>query len=93
MIHDSVVQEVKRLLFVEGLSQRAISSKVGVSRGTVHAIARGKRPDRLRAFREDEAPVGWQGDAPRRCPGCGGLVYMPCLLCRVRSMRPARRVG
>ena len=22
---------------------------------------------------------------PRRCPNCGGLVYVPCRLCRVRK--------
>jgi len=91
MIRDSVVQEVRRLLFAEGLSQRAVSAKVGVSRGTVHAIARGKRPDRIRAFPED--PGVWHASPPQRCPGCGGLVYMPCLLCRVRALRPTRRVG
>lgn len=33
---------------------------------------------------------------PRRCPECGGLVYMPCYLCYVRSLgrlgRSRRRV-
>lgn len=91
MIRKALVQEVKRLLFVEGLSQRSVATRVGVSRGTVHAIARGKRTERLHAFTDDELP--WHAAPPRRCPNCGGMVYMPCLLCRVRALRPARRVG
>jgi DNA-binding XRE family transcriptional regulator len=91
MIRNSVVQEVKRLLFVEGLSQRSVALRAGVSRGTVHAIARGKRTQRVHTFTDDELP--WHDAPPRRCPECGGLVYMPCLLCQVRALRPVRRVG
>jgi hypothetical protein len=77
------------------LSQRRVATQVGVSRGTVHAIARGKRVERVHAFREDE--LGWRDAPPERCPRCGALVYMPCLACRVRELvaarRPSRRVG
>jgi hypothetical protein len=82
MLCDSVVQEVKRLLFVEGLSQRTVAIQAGVSRGTVHAIARGKRPDRVRLFAEE--PPLWNGP-PKRCPHCGAMVYMPCLACQIRA--------
>jgi hypothetical protein len=94
MIHESVVQEVKRLLFVEGLSQRNVAAQTGVSRGSVHAIARGKRPD-PKPRSDDDSIALFQGP-PQRCPSCGGLVYMPCLLCRVRTLRTyrtVRRVG
>lgn len=95
MIRDAVVQEVKRLLFDEGMSQRRVATQVGISRGTVHAIARGKRTERLHAFREEDS--AWPDAPPERCPQCGALVYMPCLACRVRELlatrRPARRVG
>lgn len=83
MIRDTVVQEVKRLLFVEGLSQRTVATQVGVSRGTVHAIARGKRPERVRPFPEDVMP--WNDGPPKRCPHCGALVYLPCLACQIRA--------
>lgn len=84
MIRDSVVQEVKRLLFVEGLSQRTVATQVGVSRGTVHAIARGKRPDRVRPLAET-GMLPWDDAPPKRCPHCGALVYMPCLACQIRA--------
>jgi len=89
MISPEIVQEIKRLLADGSYSGRQIARLVGVSRGTVAAIAQGKRPDyeALRAQRE----MGQQPLGPlERCPGCGGMVYMPCRLCRVRS-RLARR--
>lgn len=93
MIAPDVVQEVRRLLIEEHLSQRNVAIRTGVSRGTVHAIARGKRADCLpRAEAEEEmpSPMG----PLRRCPTCGGKVQMPCLLCRLRQMqRQGRRHG
>ena len=92
MIAEKVVAEIRRLLRSGSVSQRAIARRVGVSRGTVGAIALGRRGDRETFSREDDdspadyAPAG----PPRRCPGCGGLVFMPCLLCRLRATSPRR---
>jgi hypothetical protein len=91
MIAPEVVDRIERLLGEGDLSQRRIARQVGVSRGTVHAIARGKRADpRARKGRpEDDFPL------PRgpwgRCPTCGGMVQMPCWACRVRALREERR--
>jgi transcriptional regulator with XRE-family HTH domain len=84
MLKESVVQEIMRLLAEGRLSQRKIARVVGVSRGTVCAIARGKRLDRKARRNEKEAeerPLG----PPERCPGCGGLVHLPCRACRLRK--------
>lgn len=80
-----MVDEVRRLLAEKKQSQRAIARLTEVSRGTVGRIARGET---LRC--EDPARRKRQGaDFPsgplRRCPTCGGRVYMPCRLCRVRD--------
>jgi DNA-binding XRE family transcriptional regulator len=87
MIVTAVVDEIRALLAKGELSQRRIAQRLGVSRGTVNAIARGKRRDqaiRCRAFGTDFAlPNG----PPTRCPGCGGKVHMPCLLCRIRAIK------
>lgn len=86
MIEAARVQEVKRLLAEGALSQRRIAGRAGVSRGMVAAIAQGKRPDyesRQRTRIDEDQPLG----PVRRCPGCGGRVQMPCLLCRVRKMQ------
>ena len=55
MISEATVRQIKRLLERE-MTQRKISSEVGVSRGTVSAIANGRRPDyeALRRAREEE---------------------------------------
>lgn len=87
MIADAVVAEIRELLVQGGLSQRGIAQRLDVSRGTVSAIARGKRPDhaaRPRRRADDFIPPA---GPPVRCPGCGGMVRMPCLLCHVRAIR------
>ena len=85
MIAPAVVEEIKRLLDDGSLSQRKIARRLGVSRGTVNAIALGKRrvrPARSGNGRDDFVPPS----GPLvRCPICGGLVRSPCLACRVRA--------
>jgi len=88
MIAPKVVAEIQRLLDMKTHSQRKIAAIMGVSRGSVAAIASGRR-------RDGDVLSGASGDAaaepsgpPSRCPGCGGLVYMPCLLCRLRREHP-----
>ena len=89
MIAQVVVDEIQSLLDEGELSQRRIARRLGVSRGTVHAIANGKRPDYCTLRHDTDGflpPVG----PPRRCPSCGGMVLMPCLLCHVRSRAGGR---
>ena len=91
MIATALVEEIRRLLREGGVSQREIARRLGVSRGTVNAIACGKRHDNPvgnRRHEEDDftPPTG----LPRRCPGCGGLTQMPCLACYIRARKEAR---
>jgi hypothetical protein len=91
MIAFAVVDDIERLLRDGHLSQRKIAERLGVSRGTVNAIARGKRPDyRARKRGPEEDFVGPRGPLTR-CPGCGAMVEMPCLACRVRAIQQSRR--
>jgi len=91
MIPPVKVAEVKYLLSQPGLSQRKIAVLAGVSRASVSAIASGRRPDcSLRAHPDDEDEEIPLGPA-ERCPSCGGKVYMPCRLCRVRSLKTRER--
>jgi len=91
MIAASVVSEIRSLLTDGNLSQRKIARRLGVSRGTVNAIALGKRPDqaggRPRSVEDWTIMIG----PVARCPGCGGMVQMPCLACRIREMQQRRR--
>src|SRR5262245_33982284 len=91
MLAISVVEEIQRLLDEGKLSQRKIAARLGVSRGTVGAIANGQRglygrepgPDAAHPL----APLG----PPERCPRCGFLVYMPCMVCNTRDYRQRQR--
>ena len=96
MIEPNTAAEIRRLLAEGSLSQRKIAGLTHVSRGTVSAIASGKRPDHDTLNDDWAEPAG----PAVRCPGCGGLVYMPCQLCRVRKLiakrsrrAPQNRVG
>ena len=92
MIAPSVVREIKRLLAETTYSQRKIARITGVSRGTIGAIAGGKRRDyeaEERGVEVDPEPAG----PPRRCAGCGAMVRMPCVLCRTRELIRRSRVA
>jgi hypothetical protein len=81
MLPHSIAAEVQRLLLEGRHSQRAIARLLGVARGTVRAIAAGRRP-----FHPD-ANDGPDPDAgpPTRCRQCGGMVHAPCRLCSTRK--------
>ena len=84
MIGPTVIEEIQRLLAEGGLSQRKIAKVMMVSRGTVTAVASGKRrPYYPRPEDSDEQFMG----PVRRCPGCGGMATMPCRACRIRELK------
>ncbi|RIK69724.1 MAG: hypothetical protein DCC67_21100 [Planctomycetota bacterium] len=90
MLPKGMVLEVERLLRERKLTQRAIAKLLGVSRGTVGNIARGRHPLHGRAGASctaDGQPLEEPLVLPTRCRGCGGLVYQPCLLCQARAYR------
>lgn len=84
-------REVERLLDSKRLSERQIAKRLGISRGTVRSVAKVQRPTRTTckkkgfSFFSDETP-------PARCKSCGAIVFMPCLLCHVRTLARHRRV-
>jgi hypothetical protein len=97
MIAPEIAAEIRRLLDEDVLSQRKIARRTGISRGTVAAIAAGRRGDCDAVSKPGEDSWETSSDPPERCPTCGSLVYMPCLLCRLRNklseerLKPARR--
>ena len=78
------VQEIRRLLDEGNLSQRKIAKRLNVSRGTVGAIASGQRGIYGRESTRDELDICYELP-PERCPGCGAMVYKPCILCRTHD--------
>ena len=91
MLDPGLVDTIRRMLAAGKWSMRKIARMTGVSRGTVRAIAHGTRRDRPRRLGENGDPALQPSGPLRRCPGCGGLVQMPCRLCRVRAWRAAKR--
>jgi hypothetical protein len=86
MLAEAVVEKIRDLLAEGGLSQRKIARRLGVSRGTVNAISQGRRPDYSGSGGGEGETFPFPQGVPRRCPGCGGMVQMPCLLCYVRAL-------
>ena len=86
MIDPKVIDTVRQLLAEGKLSYREIALRTGISRSTISSVAAGKRVADNNKFLENDAPLQPLGPA-RRCPNCGGLVYLPCKLCRVRAMK------
>ncbi len=91
MIRSSVVEKIHRLLRAGRLSQRKIARQVGVSRGTVGAIAHQERPDYEARRRRQEAEFEFPTGPAVRCPDCGAMTQMPCLACGVRAWREKQR--
>ena len=84
MVPEWKVRKIKELLAAKKLSQRPIAKLMRVSRGTVSAIATGRRPDYAALRRQREAEAVTVREPKGRCPQCGAKVYMPCLACDVR---------
>jgi len=81
-----IMNDVLRLLRQPEQSQRSVARATGVSRATVAKIASG----RFRPFvpREGNDHDSWRPTGPiGRCPTCGGRVYLPCRLCKVRTLK------
>ena len=91
MIAPEVVDRIRRMLDQGELSQRGIARRLGVSRGTVNAIALARRPDYEAQWRREADEIPAPSGPPRRCPECGAMVLMPCVACGVRAIQDRRR--
>jgi Helix-turn-helix domain len=92
MLALALIEKIERLLQEGELSQRKIAELVGVSRGTVAAVATGRRGINGREPGESCRDPRVHLAPPERCPECGFLVYMPCLVCRTREHRHWQKV-
>lgn len=89
MLSQEVIDGVRQLLEA-GSSRRTVARVAGISRGTVNAIAQGKREDRQRRpIDVDDEPLG----PIVRCAECGGRVHAPCRLCRIRRIQADERAN
>ena len=65
--------------FADGMSLRAVIRKFRVGTQTAQSI------------RDGVHPLQNQDPSYHRCPGCGGKVILPCILCRVRKVMDDQR--
>ena len=84
MLPTTLVHEIDRLLREGELSHRKIAAHLGVSRGTISAIASGRRGLYGKEPFETYSPLV-PSSPPTRCPHCGYRIYLPCLICRIRE--------
>lgn len=87
MLSQQVIEEARQLLAEGTMSQRQIAERLHISRGTVNSLALGRRGSQGCEMATAQ-PIQV---SPSRCPGCGGWVYMPCVLCRTRRFIAERR--
>ncbi len=87
MLTSRQIAEVHRLLADGQWSQRDVARMVGISRGSVQLIAAGRRKD----FGSDAEDDSDEPGLAVRCPTCGGKVYAPCRLCRIRNLKAEER--
>ena len=92
MLSLALVDEIDRLLQDGRLSQREIAARLRVGRGTVNAIANGRRGLYGKGPVAADPTPSIHGLPPERCPRCGFKVYLPCLVCRTREYREVRRL-
>jgi hypothetical protein len=85
MLPTALVHEIDRLLREGQLSHRKIAARLGVSRGTVSAIAGGRRGLYGKDPADKKHPSLAPASPPTRCPRCGYRVYLPCLICVARK--------
>jgi hypothetical protein len=90
MLSAAVIQEVRRLLDEEELSQRAIAARLNVSRGTVWAVVHRQRGLHVCDMSTHARKQHASQRLPERCSTCGGFVFMPCRLCSTRAFTQRR---
>jgi hypothetical protein len=92
VLDDETEAAIEAALGANHRSRRGIARDQGVARGTVDAIANGRRPaDLARQRRRERQPSYRVPKSPMRCPGCGRLIEMPCPACRDEIAVKGRR--
>lgn len=86
MLPLELVNRISALVREGQLSHREIAVRLHVSRGTVSAIANGRRGIYGKDENDKYTPLA-PSLAAVRCPACGNRVHPPCLICLVRQRR------
>lgn len=93
MLPTALIHEIDRLLKQGELSHRKIAARLGVSRGTVSAIAAGRRGLYGKDTPDENSHAHSPSSPPTRCPRCGYRIHPPCLICEARHHKNGRKNG
>jgi hypothetical protein len=88
MLTPSQIREIRELA-AQGLSQRAIARKTRHCRPTIAGVLANSAIHRLHFMPQGLDALKY--NSPARCPGCGRLIQLPCLACRIERLRIADR--
>ena len=86
MIAKEIENQILAFLRIHRTSQRAVAERFGVSRSVVKRIMchlAGNPVQQSNTPSKDIIVL--PNGVPRRCPGCGHRVQMPCLACQLRG--------
>ena len=89
MLTLKTIIEIQGLLEEGELSRRAIAARLGVSRGTVNAVANGQRGIWGKIPEDEKAGRTAQAE---RCHECGYSVYKPCIICEARRFQDKQAI-
>ena len=82
-----MLREIPRLAATGQWSQRRLARFFGIARDTVKNVLEGKYQAHQQEREANDHLLFDQVDPPHRCPGCGGLVHLPCHLCHIRRLK------
>ena len=85
MIKNDIIRKILYLVKQEKMSQRQIAKRLGVSRGTVQAVAHGRRSEHISSAMKAVATWIVPSGKPKRCHKCGSWVKIPCLACQLAN--------
>ena len=89
MVDPEIEGQIEARLLARRGSQRGLARELGISRGTVGAIARGRRPaDLSRRHAERIRPDHHY--LTGHCPQCGRQIELPCRACRDEAAKKKR---
>lgn len=87
MLEKDLIHHAQEMLLDGRLSYRKIAEQLGVSRSSIAKIAAARRKTIVVPKPLQISEDSWYQDEGQftRCPGCGGMVHLPCRLCDVRA--------
>lgn len=82
---------IQHLLATTRMTCIAIATATGVSKKTVYRLAKKMEVARPKYTRREYVPSLTASGTPKKCPGCGAMVYLPCIKCEADQYKERAR--